>query len=89
MDDESAFFNLQSAIENMKVERDGLLQDYQREKTDFQDIDGQIRKMQMEFDLRIAILKDKETKLQEYNKMINETEVTYHRVSLYSIYLDC
>ena len=34
----------------------------------------------MEFDLRVTILKDKESKLSEYNKMIAETEVTYNRV---------
>lgn len=34
----------------------------------------------MEFDLRIAILKDKETKLNNYNKMIEETETTFSRV---------
>ena len=36
----------------------------------------------MEFDLRVTILKDKESKLSEYNKMIAETEVTYNRVLL-------
>lgn len=61
----------------MKRERDELMQEYSKEKQDFGDIDGQIRKIQIEFDLRVAILKDKETKLNDYNKMIAETEVTY------------
>lgn len=34
----------------------------------------------MELDLRVAILKDKETKLANYNKMIDETETTFARV---------
>lgn len=61
----------------MKRERDDLLQEYQKEKQDFQGFDAQIRKMQMEYDLRVAILKDKQTKLNDYTKMIEETEVTY------------
>lgn len=36
--------------------------------------------MSTEFELRVAILKDKEAKLNEYNKMIQETEITYQRV---------
>ncbi|CAD8107855.1 unnamed protein product [Paramecium primaurelia] len=80
MEDELAFQNLQNAIENMKRERDELLQEYQKEKTDFQAFDAQIRKMQMELDLRVAILKDKESKLANYNKMIEETDLTYHRI---------
>jgi hypothetical protein len=35
----------------------------------------------MELDLRVAILKDKETKLTNYNKMIDETETTFARVT--------
>lgn len=38
----------------------------------------------MELDLRVAILKDKETKLANYNKMIDETDLTYNRVILYN-----
>lgn len=41
----------------------------------------------MELDLRVAILKDKETKLANYNKMIDETDLTYNRVILYNINL--
>lgn len=44
------------------------------------ELDAQLRKMQMEFDLRMNILKDKETKLVEYNKMIDQTEQTFVRV---------
>lgn len=43
----------------------------------------------MELDLRVAILKDKETKLANYNKMIDETDLTYNRVIYYIIILDC
>ncbi|CAD8111563.1 unnamed protein product [Paramecium sonneborni] len=85
MEDELAFQNLQNAIENMKRERDELLQEYQKEKTDFQAFDAQIRKMQMELDLRVAILKDKEQKLANYNKMIEETDITYNRVDLLTV----
>ncbi|KAM3133170.1 hypothetical protein pb186bvf_014746 [Paramecium bursaria] len=80
MDDEGAFQNLSQAIDNMKRERDELMLDYKKEKEDFGVLDAQIRKMQMEFDLRVTILKDKESKLSEYNKMIAETEVTYNRI---------
>lgn len=48
--------------------------EYLREKQDFMELDGQLRKMQMEFDLRVNILKEKEFKLAEYNKMIEQTE---------------
>ena len=45
----------------------------------------------MELDLRVAILKDKESKLANYNKMIEETDLTYNRVfTITYIYLiDC
>ena len=36
--------------------------------------------MQMEFDMRLNMMKDKDMKLSEYNKMIDETEKTYIRV---------
>ncbi|CAK58147.1 unnamed protein product (macronuclear) [Paramecium tetraurelia] len=72
----------------MKRERDELLQEYQKEKTDFQAFDAQIRKMQMELDLRVAILKDKESKLANYKKMIEETDLTYHRVNLLTVKIE-
>ena len=39
----------------------------------------------MELDLRVAILKDKESKLANYNKMIEETDLTYHRVNFLTV----
>ena len=44
-------------------------------------LDAQVRKMQMEFDMRLNMMKDKEMKLNEYNRMIDETEKTYIRVN--------
>jgi hypothetical protein len=35
----------------------------------------------MEFDMRLNMLKEKEMKLGEYNRMIDETERTYIRVN--------
>lgn len=37
--------------------------------------------MQMEFDMRLNMLRDKENRLSEYNRMIDETEKTYIRVN--------
>jgi hypothetical protein len=66
----------------MKHEREDLMGDYLREKQDFLTLDAQVRKMQMEFDMRLNMLRDKETKLSEYNRMIDETEKTYVRVTI-------
>ncbi len=44
----------------------------------------------MEFSMRLNMLKEKEMKLAEYNKMIDETDKTYLRVATtYFINIDC
>lgn len=64
----------------MKREREELMGEYLREKQDFLGLDAQVRKMQMEFDMRMNMLRDKEQRLLEYNRMIDETDKTYYRV---------
>lgn len=68
-------------INNLQYERDQLLGEVLQDRQQMSILQKQLDDLRMEYDYKNSGLKDKEQVLKEYDKMIDESEKAYSKVS--------
>lgn len=70
-------------INRLKAEREEVVQELGNDKADLQTVDTSIAQLTRELEGRMSVIKEKERKLAELEKTVNETEKSYDIVTLW------
>ena len=78
--EDQAFYSLKNSLIRLKKERDEITTDLLKDKQNMIQIETYMRKIKTELDFRVNELKEKENNLNDYDKVIKESESTLQRV---------
>jgi len=78
-----AFYSLKNSLMRLKKERDEITSDLLKDKQNMIQVESSMRKLKTELDFRVNELKEKENNLNDYDKVIKESENTLQRVRFY------
>lgn len=82
MEDQS-FYSLKNSLGRLKRERDEITTELLRDKQSLVQLEGFLRKIKAELDFRVNELREKESNLNDYDKVIKDSESTLQRVLTY------
>ena len=81
--EDQAFYSLKNSLMRLKKERDEITSDLLKDKQNMIQVESSMRKLKTELDFRVNELKEKENNLNDYDKVIKESENTLQRVRFY------
>ena len=84
--EDQAFYSLKNSLIRLKKERDEITSDLLKDKQNMIQIETYMRKIKTELDFRVNELKEKENNLNDYDKVIKESESTLQRVEFSNIF---
>lgn len=83
-----SFLNWKLGIQGLQKDRDELTGEVLKDRQNLLNLEKQIANLKMEYEFQNSSLKEKETVINEYNRMIEESEKAYSKVMRYSYKLD-
>lgn len=87
--EDQAFYSLKNSLMRLKKERDEITSDLLKDKQNMIQIETYMRKIKTELDFRVNELKEKENNLNDYDKVIKESESTLQRVDFFIFFYIC
>ena len=84
--EDQAFYSLKNSLIRLKKERDEITSDLLKDKQNMIQIETHMRKIKTELDFRVNELKEKENNLNDYDKVIKESESTLQRVDFFILF---